>query len=352
MLNTTAYSLFSSHDFEPPRLRRPGALVVSLDFELHWGVRDRVSLDRHERARLLSARCAVQEILSAFQEFSIHATWASVGFLFARSRAELEGFTPLYKPVYRDPRLDPYREKIGRDESEDPFHFAPSLIAQIQAQPGQEIATHSFSHYYCMEPGQGEREFKSDLDSAVAIAAHSGYSIGSYVFPRNQVHPSYLKLLAGRGISSYRETQASESNASASFRTQQQPLKRLRRLCDAYFDLEGCQTIRWPLGTDLISVGSSRYLRPHNKVLSSLEDLQYRRIRNGMNSAAETGELFHLWWHPEDFAQYRSHNLRFLRKVLSCYEQCRRRHGMLSLSMNEVAQLARPGSFGAPTRIQ
>jgi hypothetical protein len=352
MLNTPAYSLSSSRDFEPTQSRRPGALVVSLDFELHWGVRDHTSLDRNERARLLSARCAVQEILSAFQEFSIHATWASVGFLFARSRAELESFTPLHKPTYLDPRLDPYRESIGRDESDDPFHFAPSLIAQIQAQPGQEIATHSFSHYYCMEPGQGAREFESDLDCAVAIAASSGYSIDSYVFPRNQVHASYLKILAGRGISSYRGTQASPSNASASFRSQQRPLKRLRRLCDAYVDLEGSQTIQWPLGEDLISVGGSRYLRPHNKILSSLEDLQYRRISNGMNSAAATGELFHLWWHPEDFALHRGHNLRFLRKVLSCYEQCQRRYGMLSLSMKEVARLARPGSSGSLNKIQ
>ena len=32
----------------------PGALVISLDFELHWGVRDQVRLDESERARLMA----------------------------------------------------------------------------------------------------------------------------------------------------------------------------------------------------------------------------------------------------------------------------------------------------------
>src|SRR5215831_17837856 len=93
--------------------RRPGALVISLDFELHWGVRDSAPLDRTERARLLSARRIVPGMLDLFEEFSIHATWATVGLLFARSRTEVEAFKPTCRPKYRDSRLDPYQETLG-----------------------------------------------------------------------------------------------------------------------------------------------------------------------------------------------------------------------------------------------
>src|SRR5438445_6304032 len=101
-----------------------GALVISLDFELHWGVRDHAPLDEAERARLLAARAGIPRILDLFDEFSVHATWAVVGLLFARSKEEAEAFRPEEQPNYRDARLGPYQEQLGTDECDDPFQFA------------------------------------------------------------------------------------------------------------------------------------------------------------------------------------------------------------------------------------
>jgi alkyl hydroperoxide reductase subunit AhpC len=55
-----------------------------------------------------------------------------------------------------------------------------------------------------------------------------------------------------------------------------------------------------------------------------------------MQHAAETGQIFHLWWHPEDFAPYCAQNLAMLRHVLELFSQYRSQYGMSSLSMNEV----------------
>jgi len=316
----------------------PGALVISLDLELHWGVRDRRNLDQRERERLLSARTAALRIAEVFEEFSVHATWAAVGFLLARSREDLERFAPSRRPRYDDPRLDPYREQTGRGEADDPFHFAPGLIDAIAVRAGQEIGTHSFSHFYCCESGQSSLEFEADLSSALAIAAASGYGIRSYVFPRNQVNPGYLPFLKRAGILCYRGTQASAATQAASFRLQQRPDRRLLRLCDNYFDLYGAQTVPWPSGAGPSSIGASRYLRPHNGLLRGFDDLRCRRIVNAMEAAAAGGELLHLWWHPEDFARDLDRNLQFLRRILAEWARLRRQAGMLSLSMSEVVQ--------------
>jgi peptidoglycan/xylan/chitin deacetylase (PgdA/CDA1 family) len=326
----------------------PGALVISLDLELHWGVRDRRPLDENERKRLLSARAAVLRIVELFEEFSVRATWATVGFLFARSREELLHFSPSMRPHYHDPALDPYREQTGRDESDDPFHFAPGLIDAIAVHKSQEIATHSFSHYYCCEPGQGPEEFKADLRSALAIARYSGHHIRSYVFPRNQVNSDYLPVLKRAGLSAYRGTQASAVNAAAAFRIQRRIHRRMLRLCDNYVDLYGPQTNPWPEGSEPYCIGASRYLRPCSQLLKGLESLRHRRIAVAMQSAAERGELFHLWWHPEDFAGDCDSNLRFLRRVLADYDRCRRQSGMLSLSMSEAARFACDESAPVP----
>jgi peptidoglycan/xylan/chitin deacetylase (PgdA/CDA1 family) len=320
-----------------------GALVISLDLELHWGVRDRRSLDGTERARLLSARAVIPRFLDLFQEFDVHATWATVGFLFARSREHLERFIPVRKPAYKKPRLDPYAEKIGRDESEDPFHFAPSIIAELRRRPGQEIATHSFSHYYCGEEGTSAADFEADLRSAVAIAADWGCRIQSYVFPRNQVNIDYLKFFTPAGIFCYRGTQPVQVHSAGSFASQQKAYKRLLRLCDSYADLYGPQTQPWPSGHSPLPVPlctrASRYLRPWTAALRGLDDLRYRRIADAMLSAAVNGELFHLWWHPEDFASNRDINFRFLRRILMYFGECRREFGMRSISMNEMGRM-------------
>lgn len=322
-----------------------GALVISLDLELHWGVRDRVKLDRREQERLLTAREAALRIAATLEEFSVNATWATVGFLFARSREDLERFTPSLRPAYADARLDPYQEKIGRNESEDPFHFAPGLIAEIARHPGQEIATHSFSHYFCREAGQNAAEFEADLRSAIAIAEDAGYRIDSYVFPRNQVNPHYLEQLPKWGISGYRALEESVLNSAGDFQLQQRPWRRLLRLCDNYLDIAGAGTAPWPSGLPPFRLAAGRYLRPYSKVRRGLEVLQHRRIAKAMRAAAMRGELFHLWWHPEDFARDCESNLRFLRRVLAFYHRCREEFGMLSLSMREVSQAAYSSAF-------
>jgi peptidoglycan/xylan/chitin deacetylase (PgdA/CDA1 family) len=314
-----------------------GALVISLDFELHWGVRDHRPLEAAERRRLLSARDTVPGILQVFREYSIRATWATVGLLFAASREEAQHFRPRHIPKYQQSDLDPYCETLGRDESDDPFHFAPSLIRAIAQEPGQEIGSHSYSHYYSLEAGQGAQEFAADVSSAQQIAAARGHQLRSYVFPRNQVRASYLPILGDAGFHSYRGTEPVASKAPVTFNEQRRPWLRALRLLDAYANIHGPQTVAWPQGNPPFPVDSSRYLRPYSSKLRGLEGARLQRIAAAMRSAALEKRIFHLWWHPEDFAGDPPRNLAFLAQVLRIFDTLRREHNMLSLSMSDVA---------------
>src|ERR1700677_1164099 len=75
------------------------ALVVSLDFELYWGVRDLGTLAERKES-LLKVRSAISRILEMFEQHQIHATWATVGFLFCRDREELQASLPRIEPRY------------------------------------------------------------------------------------------------------------------------------------------------------------------------------------------------------------------------------------------------------------
>ena len=56
----------------------PGTLIVSLDFELFWGMLDVCPLDDY-REHVLGGRRAIPELLALFEKYGIHATWAAEG---------------------------------------------------------------------------------------------------------------------------------------------------------------------------------------------------------------------------------------------------------------------------------
>ena len=123
-------------------------LIVSLDFELFWGMQDGWELSEYED-HVLGGRKAIPQMLELFQKHGIHATWATVGFQFAESEAEIRKYFPDQKPTYDNPALSSYRcfGQIGQNETDAPCFYAPSLIEQIAATPNQEIGSHTFSHY-------------------------------------------------------------------------------------------------------------------------------------------------------------------------------------------------------------
>jgi peptidoglycan/xylan/chitin deacetylase (PgdA/CDA1 family) len=330
--------------------RPPGALVISLDFELAWGVRQRGA---PYAPNLRGEREVVPRLLSLFREFEVGVTWATVGFLFAASRDELERFSPRVRPAYADPSLSPFSDPLGSGEADDPLHFAPSLIEAIGRTPRMEIATHTFSHYYCTEPGQTAEAFHADLEAARAIAESRGLQLSSIVFPRNQHQPAYDDSLLALGITAYRGVPRSWmwrfENAEASAT----PGKRVARLVDAYVGLTGYTTVPWSEVRQLnglSDVRASCFLRPYTPRLAPLERLRLRRIRRSVRAAARRGEIFHLWWHPHNFGVHQEKNLAFLRRVLEEFQACRARYGMRSLTMREVDRLVgTSGRSGSPS---
>lgn len=319
-----------------------GAFVVSLDFELHWGVRDLEPPDGRYRANLLGARAAVPRMLELFEEFGVRATWATVGMLMARSRAELERFAPRVRPGYHEAKLSPYGEPMGAGEEDDPLHYAEGLVARIRDTPGQEVGSHTFSHYYCLEPGQTRIAFQADLAAAVAVAEARGVLLRSLVFPRNQVNERYLDLLPRAGFVCYRGNQAGRFHAPGPYGDERRSM-RAARLADAYLPLSGSTSTPWtriacPDG--LACVPASAFLRPYDPRRAVLERRRIARIVDGMRQAAFRGEVYHLWWHPHNFGIHLEENLAVLRRILAVFSELRESHGMRALSMHEVARMA------------
>ena len=157
-----------------------GKFVISLDFEIYWGVRDVVKLADY-RDRLLGVRQVIPRLLKVFNDYNIHATFATVGFLFFSNKNQLLLNLPHKLPQYENDNLSPYCghfNLIGEDENQDPFHFGNKLILLIR-DSGQEIGSHTFSHYYCLEKGQTKEDFFEDIKVAKSLALENGIHLKS-----------------------------------------------------------------------------------------------------------------------------------------------------------------------------
>lgn len=315
-----------------------GQFVISLDFELHWGTRDAIDFTQR-RDEIVGGRQAVSAMLRLFESRGIHATWATVGILFASTKAEALQAAPTRRPAYDQQHLRPYSEleASGATEAEDPYHFAGSLVDAIARTPGQELATHTYSHYYCLECGQSVEDFEADLGACKAIGARFGDVLGSIVFPRNQYATSYLETARRAGVRCFR------GNPSPWFwqpraHGEETRLQRALRFSDAYAKLARTPVQSVTLDpSGLVNVPATRFLRPWSRKLASADRLRLARIKSQMRAAARQGGLFHLWWHPNNFSHNLSQNLGFLERVLDEYELLHRREGMLTQTMSEAA---------------
>lgn len=324
--------------------KRPGALVISLDFELHWGVRDHVTRDDPRYGHLAAARRAVADMAEQFVSRGIHATWATVGFLFASTRDEVEAYKPAELPTYARTGLDPYVEAIGVDEEHDPQHLAASLVELIRTSPGQELGSHTFSHYYCLEPGQDEGMFRADLAAARAIAQRHGVELTSLVLPRNQWNPAYTQAVLDLEFRCIRGPQGSWGHR-AHPPGRYDLLHRAARLADTYVGVAPPPTTAWSdvvLPSGLCNVPASAFLRPYDPARKRLEPLRLARLRSGLRHAARHGDIFHLWWHPHNFAQHGPENFAVLEQILDEYDRLAAAEGMLSLTMGDVAAAVSP----------
>lgn len=322
-----------------------GVFVISLDFELHWGV-----FDKRDRDARMQCYATMQEVVPAvlalFDQYDVNATWATVGSLFLENEEEWQEYAPALQPQYANQKYSSYEyaQHHGLGGKYGDAHFAASLVRLIAESPGQEMATHTFSHYYCLEKGQTVQQFEADLQAVQQVAmAKIGKPLTSLVFPRNQYSADYLAACARNGITAVRTNPenwfwTSIGNDDTSF------VRRLFRTGDVFIPLGAKSTFSMehvrPLSAEQpVCIPASRLLRQYDPALPAMNKVRLNRIKNEMTYAAEHDECFHLWWHPENFGFHPAQSLRELELILQHFHNLRQHCGLQTMTMAEVAKL-------------
>ncbi len=326
---------------ETVRSPSQGTLIVSLDLELYWGMVDICPLEKY-KSHLLCVRPAVDRILELFDQYSIHATWAVVGMLLFQTKEELLEGIPEQKPQYKDPTLSTYHEleHVGENEWADPFHFGLSIIERIRKAPNQEIGSHTFSHYYCLEEGQDEKSFRADMEAAIRASNRIGVQPVSFVFPRSQVNMNYRGVLRNLGLICFRGNRNKPAFRNLAYGQNGLPKQvwgSLDRIINSFRHHTYSLELMDP--SVPINLPESRFFLPFSDERPNLHRRNAQKIRKGLSYAAKHGQVYHLWWHPHNFGKNLEENMRNLEQVLRHVHHLRQTFGMQSMSMSECANM-------------
>tara|TARA_Y100000996_G_C22497297_1_gene632897 strand:+ start:209 stop:1132 length:924 start_codon:yes stop_codon:yes gene_type:complete len=303
--------------------------VISLDFELKWGMLDS---GQGYNKNILGARKAIPLILETFKEFNIVSTWAIVGMLFNSNYDEFKKYRPSLT-IKTESTINPYNIELNSPDMQNLF-FAPELVKLIINSNTHEVATHTYSHFDLSSTNDLSAEFKEDIKMAIKIAREKyNIDLKTIIFPRNKINRKYFSILKELGITHYR---GNPNNVLYRFgHNKNNILLRTLRYIDSFIKITKNNKRKDERSEVLIDVMASRMLRPYikNKFLNYL---MLKRIKNEMLMAAKEDYDYHLWWHPHNFGVNTKDNIKNLANILSYYNHLRKKYGMKSTKMSEI----------------
>ncbi len=247
-----------------------GIFCISIDTELLWGRKDLNYSKFIEKTK--KEREIIKKILKLFKKYQIGATWAIVGKLYEKDNELWSGI---------------------------------DIINMIKKDKNQEIASHSYSHedFYKIN----KKKAISELNKNVSY---------SFIYPRN--HIKYLNLLKKIGYSAYRgidETSISNS---------------IILIAKLFLSITP-KTNKPSQINGLINIPGSMYFLSARGMRKFIPlGLKYKRAVKGIDKAIKNNEIFHLWFHPIDFADNQNEQFSEFEKIL-VYANKKKRSGVLKI---------------------
>ncbi|MBT3511008.1 MAG: hypothetical protein HN472_15875, partial [Nitrospina sp.] len=273
-----------------------GLFTVSVDLELAWGICDQI-LDDDARRALSKERQIVKRLLNLMEEYEIRASWGVVGHLLQSESPWKNGtFHPeIPRPMLMGEARDWFFQ-VARDTS-DPLWYGRDLINMIKScSPEQEIGSHSFCHVIYDEEAANQAAIMADIRLAKEIHAVNDLPFDFFIFPRNVM--GFKDILAKNGIKVYR---GHEERWYESL-----PCKSAHRLLNLAYYLLSITPPTVKAKRDehgLINIPASMLFigRAGLRGLIPNKNLAQMAIA-GIDLAVKKKEIFHLWFHPSNFA--------------------------------------------------
>jgi len=316
----------------------PGTFTLSLDTELAWGRFDTTAVERLSE-QFRATRTVVTDLLELFERYDVSATWALVTHLLKDCRPDpAESHAAQARPTFEwvnwFERLPCVRE-VDTD-----LWYWPELLDLLEnSNPSQEVGLHGHTHMILGADGCDRNAATDELAAATQFARERGIDPVSFVYPRNSI--GHCDILAEHGIEVIRGRDARWYERAPL----PESLRRPFRFADEA-SLWTPPTVTPKQVDRLVEIPGSQLYRPyHGGWEYTPETSQVTRAIEGLNRAAERGEIYHLWFHPSNLACDPDRLLSGLDNILSHAARLRDAGKLEIQTMADVAEDYREGRW-------
>jgi peptidoglycan/xylan/chitin deacetylase (PgdA/CDA1 family) len=312
-----------------------GVFTISLDFELIWGTQDLFGPEKFRKVCELERDVVIDRLLNLFVEFDVSATWCIVGHLFLDACRAADGrkHPEIFRPNHSWQSGDWFDNDPCGSIATAGIFYGRDLVDKISSCPvPQEIGSHSFSHVIFGDAGCSRETAESEIAECVKLAKEQGLTLRSFAFPRNVV--GHLDVLEDYGFTCYRGPEPNwyeTSRLPEIFRRLLRLADVLRASCPPVVLPERCESGLWNIP------GSAIYFPMHGPRRYLPLSLRTKRAIKGLDAAAESKRIFHLWFHPTNLADEVETMFSGLRSILRHAADLRERGRLDILPMRSLA---------------
>jgi len=288
-------------------VNKTGKFVISLDTEIAWGWMSFLEQRNSYYPLFEKTQETIVRLLDVFDQYDVAATWAIVGRLLEAKEDRNEYFKHNLEKLFGTVNNETLFEQL-------PEHYLsfPNLIDLIKkSKANHEVASHTYNHLYTQNlQNKDSYLLTDDIQAMEKLFVEQGLHVESLVFPKNQV--GFLDLIGQSGIKIYRSPDEYWYSKYANkwvkiFRQ----IDNLFPITPSVFDVEQDK-----FGTKFIK--GSYLFKQHHTGLKKLVPLWVikRKAIKGIKRAIREKKIFHLWFHPFNFAYKTDGHLEVFAEVL------------------------------------
>jgi peptidoglycan/xylan/chitin deacetylase (PgdA/CDA1 family) len=307
-----------------------GIFTISIDLELAWGICDKPISAKTSNA-LMREREIIRRLLNLFSRYTIQATWAIVGHLMlVKCDWDQERVHPEFRrPIIKDHTRDWFFQHPKNQT--DPLWYGRDIVEWIRsAEPPQEIGSHSFCHVPYDQVTTRPETVRQDIEKARESHRSLELPFEIFIFPRNRL--GHRELLAQAGVLAYRG-----NTRRWYYSIRWNSIRRLFNFLYFLLPIPPRTVTATVDETGMVNIPDSMqfFSRQGSRSLVSSKSLTRKGVV-GLNRAVERGEVFHLWFHPSNFAYGTNRQFESLENILK-HAQLLRTSGQLEvLTMGEI----------------
>jgi len=306
--------------------------VLSFDYELGWGLFDKVDPSYLSR-NVVNSNKAVGELLQENERLEVPATWAIVGLMLPGPLDTNARLALLDAKFRRSKSASVAFARFDNTEACELLTVPPELFARITGTPGQEFASHTFSHLYLLEADA--QALAEDFRLMAEACACAGVQPPrSLVMPKNQVTIEAVECAARNGIRIIRINADNWLYSTRQHGALEARIVRVLRYLDAFLPV--CELFGGRERLYGVAATEGNFFFRPDTGLVLLDYLHYLRFRMLVTACRWRRRDVHMWTHPHNFGRNIERSVRNYRRILKYVAKLR---SSGKLAMKNMGQL-------------